>query len=64
MKMNASMQLDGVEIMILMNDCILIVLLFYFFFPHFIKAIIVIVLVNWNGFPSIFQKVQYFHSRH
>ena len=20
--------------------------------------------VNWNGFPSIFQKVQYFHSRH
>ena len=23
-----------------------------------------IVLVNWNGFPSIFQKVQYFHSRH
>ena len=23
-----------------------------------------IVWVNWNGFPSIFQKVQYFHSRH
>ena len=23
-----------------------------------------LVLVNWNGFPSIFQKVQYFHSRH
>ena len=23
-----------------------------------------IVLVNWNGFPPIFQKVQYFHSRH
>ena len=21
-------------------------------------------MVNWNGFPSIFQKVQYFHSRH
>ena len=20
--------------------------------------------MNWNGFPSIFQKVQYFHSRH
>ena len=27
-----------------------------------LKAIVV--LVNWNGFASIFQKVQYFHSRH